>query len=219
MPQYAGNLINNSQVANGLFADNEYRTTPLTRFGTRQIQRISIYTSIDIKTGYMASNSLYSQLVRALQQNVELYAIHMPDQTFFGNFAGYGTYAFQADIALDTASDVWNGVNSSIDDNDPANWYFGDNVGATPQGFNFNSLPLTQAVQQALSDAGSPDTGARVLITWTTGDTTWATDNFIVNHGDGSGPEPLSVPNKPKILPTDSTASIISRLVAWAKTL
>ena len=215
MPQYAGNLINNSQVANGLFADNEYRTTPTTRFGTRQVQRISIYTSIDIKTGYMDSNSLYSQLVRALQQNVELYAIHMPDQTFFGNFAGFGAYAFQADIALDTASDVWNGTNSLIDDNDPANWTMGAYVGSVPYNFNFNSLTLTAAVQRALADAGSPDTGAKVLITWTTGDTTWATDNFIINHGDGSGLEPLSVDSK--IKPTDSTESIISRLIAWAK--
>jgi hypothetical protein len=219
MPQYAGNLINNANVAGGLFADNEYRTTPTTRFGTRQVQRISIYTSNDIKTGYMASNSLYSQLVRALQQNVELYAVHMPDQTFFGNFAGFGPYAFQADIALDTASDVWNGTNSLIDDNDPANWYDGDYKGTVPYNINEMSLPLTAAIQRACADAGVPDSSAQVLITWTTGDTTWATDNFIINHGDGSGLQVLSVPNTPKILPSDSTGSLIDRLVAWAKTL
>jgi len=217
MPQYAGNLINNSNVANGLFADNEYRTTPTTRFGTRQVQRISIYTSIDIKTGYMDSNSLYSQLVRALQQNVELYAIHMPDQTFFGTFAGFGTYAFQADIALDTASDLWNGTNSLIDDNDPAFWTMGIYVGSVPYNYNEMAITLTDVVRRAFADAGTPDNGAQVLITWTTGDTTWATDNFIINHGDGSGLEPLSVSNRVK--PTDSTESIISRLIAWAKTL
>jgi hypothetical protein len=150
-------------------------------------------------------------LVRALQQNVELYAIHMPDQTFFGNFAGFGTYAFQADIALDTASDGWNATNSLIDDNDPAFWYFGS------ANYNAMSQTLTSVVRQAFADAGTPDTGAQVLITWTTGDTTWATDNFIINHGDGSGLQPLSVNNKVK--PTDSTESIISRLIAWAKTL
>ena len=219
MPQYAGNLINNANVAGGLFADNEYRTTPTTRFGTRQVQRISIYTSNDIKTGYMASNSLYSQLVRALQQNVELYAVHMPDQTFFGTFAGFGAYAFQADIALDTASDAWNGNNSLIDDNDPANWYNGYYQGTVPYNINEMSLPLTAAIQRACADAGVPDGGAQVLITWTTGDTTWATDNFIINHGDGSGLQQLSQPNKPKILPSDSTGSLIARLVAWAKTL
>ena len=217
MPQYAGNLINNANVADGLFADNEYRTTPTTRFGTRQVQRISIYTSIDIKTGYMDSNSLYSQLVRALQQNVELYAIHMPDQTFFGNFAGFGTYAFQADIALDTASDAWNGLNSLIDDNDPAFWTMGVYVGSVPYNYNQMAITLTDVVRRAFADAGTPDNNAQVLITWTTGDTTWATDNFIINHGDGSGLEPLSVDSKVK--PTDSTESIISRLIAWAKTL
>jgi len=215
MPIYSGNLINNANVANSLFADNEYKSTPSTRFGTRQIQRVSIYTSIDIKTGYMDSNSIYSQLVRALQQNVEIYATHMPDTTFLGNFAGFGNYAFQADIALDTASDTWNGTNSLIDDNDPAFWTNGEYVGSVPYNFNFNSLPLTAAVQRALADAGSPDTSAKVLITWTTGDTTWATDNFIINHGDGSGLEPLSVDSK--IKPTDTTDSLIAKLVAWIK--
>jgi hypothetical protein len=213
MPQYAGNLINNSAVTGGLFASNEYKSTPLTRFGTRQIQRITIYTAIDIKTGYMESNSIYSQLVRALQQNVELYATHFPDLSFLGNsfFTNYGTYSFQADIALDTASDEWNNVNSLIDDNDPANWYYGSAAG------NAMAISLTNVIRQALADSGNTDSGAQVLITWTTGDTTWPTDNFIINHGDGSGLEPLNATRSVK--PTDTRDSIINRLIAWAKSL
>ena len=215
MPLYSGNLIGNSNVADGLFADNEYRSTPSTRFGTRQIQRISIYTSIDIKTGYMDSNSIYSQLVRALQQNVEIYATHMPDTTFLGNWAGFGNYAFQADIALDTASDTWNGTNSLIDDNDPAFWTFGPNVGSVPYNYNQMAQTLTHAIQRALAESGHADTGAQVLITWTTGDTVWATDNFIINKGDGSGLTPLSVDSK--IKPSDTNESLINKLIAWVK--
>jgi hypothetical protein len=213
MPTYSGNLINNANVADSLFADNEYKSTPLTRFGTRQIQRITVYTAVDIKTDYMASDSIYSQLVRALQQNVELYATHFPDYSFLGNsfFGNYGQFSFQVDIALDTASDGWNNVNSSIDDNDPADWYYGQAQG------NPMAITLTDVIRRALADSGNTDNTAQVLITWTTGDTTWPTDSYIINHGDGSGLEPLNVNNQVK--PTDTHASIMTRLIAWAKSL
>jgi len=73
---------------------NYLKTSPSTQFGTRELKLISVsYTGAD--TTPTIANSLYSQGVRALQQNAEVYAV-------FTAAAG----AFIAIVANDTVSDA-----------------------------------------------------------------------------------------------------------------
>jgi hypothetical protein len=222
MPTYAGNLINNPGQGN--LPGNNYKTSPSTRFGTRQIQRINIYTTVDTTENYLESNSIYSQLVRALQQTVEVYAVHMPNPSFF---SCWGEFCFQADIAYDTASDTWNNVNSFIDDGDPVNWYWG-----YPDYAPFDTKdvePIHNALYQALTDAGVV-TYVFPMITWTVGDMTWPSNNSTVSEGlqplnttiraqvDARKPAELDTADL-AVTPGENAASRFAKLAKWMKTL
>ena len=208
--------INNEGNVHNVTA-NYLKTAPTTRFGTRQIQRVSIYTTADTTANYLESNSLYSQLVRALQQNVELYAVHMPNPSFF---TCWGAYCFQVDIAYDTANDNWNAANSFVDDGDPVNWYFGPANGAQPQ-INPNSNGLNDVISNALDAAGEDDY-CYVMITWTVGDMTWPTNNTTVPGGDT--PMAPRTPDAAKdpdlaVMPGDTADTRLRKLAKWIKSL
>jgi hypothetical protein len=222
MPQYAGNLVANPQQ--GLISDNNYRTSPNTRFGTRQLQRLTVYTSNDILTDYLASNSLYSQLVRALQQNVELYEVSMPNPSFFNC---YGENAFSITIAYDTANDYWNATNSFIDDGDPVNWYYGYTEGTDTGIYNINALMLIDVVNRALSDAGQ-STDAWVSATWTVGDMTWPSNGTTVPGGAapesvrrafGAKPATVTPQAANELSFGDSAMTRLRKIANWLKTL
>lgn len=222
MPLYSGNLVLNPQQ--GLISDNNYRTNPTTRFGTRQLQRINIYVDADILTDYMASNSLYSQIVRAIQQNVELYEVTMPNPSFF---SCYGENAFQITIAYDTANDYWNQYNSFIDDGDPVNWYFGAAEGTVPYNVNQMTNAIIDQVYRALNDA-EVSTNCWVAPTWTVGDMTWPSNGSTVPGGGApesvtrvQGRKPASVaPQADNELNFgDSAMARLRKIANWIKTL
>jgi hypothetical protein len=129
--------------------DNNRRTRPTTKMGTRQLVRITVYTDADTATDYTAPNSLYTQLVRALQQQVELYAVYPPGEAFYTCF---GEYAFAVDISWDTANALWNADPGSVisDNQDPAdwNWQFQMNI---PNNTNL----LIDLIGDALNAAGA----------------------------------------------------------------
>ena len=192
-------------------SQNYLKTSPSTRFGTRQLQRINIYCDADILTDYLASNSLYSQLVRALQQNVELYEVTMPNPAFF---SCYGQNAFQITIAGDTANDLWNATNSFIDDGDPVNWYFGPANG-TSQEANPMTLVIVDIIGAALASAGV-STNCWVAPTWTVGDMTWPANG---NDVPGGGAPQLAEPASEELSFGDSAMTRLRKIAAWLKTL
>ena len=59
-------------------------------FGTRQFMHISIWSDYDIGTNYDHPNSVYAQIVRAIQQQVEVYEVTPPGPAFFAPY----DYAF-----------------------------------------------------------------------------------------------------------------------------
>jgi hypothetical protein len=68
--------------AYGSVTTNYLRTKPSTRFGTRELAAIVIgYNGVE--NNYEDSDSDYSRIVRALQQNVELYAVFTPRNDTF----------------------------------------------------------------------------------------------------------------------------------------
>jgi hypothetical protein len=227
MPIYSGNLIgrngDDGTTLSGVAANN-YKTQPSTRFGTRQVQRISIYTTADTTANYLDTNSLYSQLVRAIQQNVEVYAVHMPNPSFF---SCWGNFCFQVDIAYDTANDIWNAENSFIDDGDPVNWYFGPANGSTPYNVNPNGGALLDSLVQALEDAGE-NNYVFPMITWTVGDMTWpSNDNTIaggltpesvVQSVNTRKPASITNINDLAVQPGETATSRFAKLAAWIKT-
>jgi hypothetical protein len=92
---------------------NYLKTAPSTQFGTRELTLVKVLvggTAADMTlvdgtaagaTGYLSSNSVYSNAVRALQGFAEVYAVYAPVAT-----------GFMALIAADTAnsSESGNGV-------------------------------------------------------------------------------------------------------------
>lgn len=149
----------------GTLGDNTRKVIPSTRFGTRAIQRWVIYTRIDIEAGWELPNSLYSQLVRALQQNVELYAVYMPGESNF-NSEDYD-FAFSIDVAADTSVDLWNATGSTFGSEiHPMNWIEGN------LDFNNQTKVLIDVVQDALYAAGV-DNYCWVNASYTYADQTW----------------------------------------------
>jgi hypothetical protein len=143
---------------------NARKVTPSTQFGTRQIVSWSIYTNADIETDWELPNSLYSQLVRALQQNVELYAVHMPGQAFF---TSNNEYAFRIEAAWDTGVSLWAAQNAFVpDDVDPSVLQWGNDD------FQQNSDILIDVVYNVLNNAGV-DTSCWVYLNYVNGDMTW----------------------------------------------
>lgn len=57
---------------------NYLKTVPSTQFGTRKLKPMVLYVT-GVGTNYQNTDSLFSQTVRALQQNVELYAVFTPN--------------------------------------------------------------------------------------------------------------------------------------------
>jgi hypothetical protein len=200
-------------IGSGL-SQNYLKTSPSTRFGTRQLQRVNIYVDADILTDYLESNSLYSRLVRALQQNVELYEVAMPNPAFF---SCYGQNAFQITIAGDTAVDLWNSTNSFIDDGDPVNWYFGSAVGADTNDNLGNEMtkPLYAIIYDAL-DAAGVSTNCWVAPTWTVGDMTWPSNGNTVQ---GGGAPQLANPASEELSFGDSAMTRLRKIANWLKTL
>lgn len=56
---------------------NHLKTEPTTQFGTRKLAFIVVELT-DLNVDYTASNSMLSQAVRALQQQVEVYGVGTP---------------------------------------------------------------------------------------------------------------------------------------------
>jgi hypothetical protein len=82
---------------------NYLRTSPSTRFSTRQLQFFEISGLTGVETDPTAPNSLFSKAVRGVQAQAEVYAIGSPDSG-----------AFMIVVADDTAN---NGDASDIDEN------------------------------------------------------------------------------------------------------
>ena len=164
------------------FGQNARKTAPSTHFGTRQVRRWTIYTTADTATDFTEPNSLYSQIVRALQQNVELYAVFAPATSFFYSCGPGGwEYAFQIDVAYDTSNDVWNQVNSFVSDSlDPSEWYYGYPAHSSGMYNPNGSLGLIDVVQQVLINAEVNDS-CWVQATATAGDMTWPIDGYPDN--------------------------------------
>lgn len=55
---------------------NYLKAAPTTQFGTRELAIVKITVDVNLFTSQSASNSLYSQAVRALQQTAEVYAVY-----------------------------------------------------------------------------------------------------------------------------------------------
>lgn len=160
------NLYDQDSGNGVLFGDNTRRVTPSNRLGTRAIQRWVIYTQVDIETDWQLPNSLYSQLVRAIQQNVELYAVYMPGESFF-NTDDFD-YSFSIDAAADTSVDLWTATGSTFgSDIHPMDWNFNNDGN-----YNTNTKILIQVVEDAL-DAAGVDTTCWVSPSYTVGDMSW----------------------------------------------
>lgn len=162
--------------------DNNRRTKPTTKMGTRQIVKLVVYTDADIVENFQGPNSLYSQIVRALQQQVELYAVYTPGESFFDC---YGDFAFCVDIAWDTANALWNSnPGNVVTDNHPMeDWEFVEqDLPNITDGNNF-TLILLELVADAL-DAAGVNTNCWVTTNYTTGDVAWPIDT-----GGGAPPQ------------------------------
>lgn len=68
MPSLIGNYV----------ANNYLLSEPTTQLGTRVLKPMVLYVT-GIATNPDTANSLFTRTVRALQQNVELYAVFTPD--------------------------------------------------------------------------------------------------------------------------------------------
>ena len=97
----------NVGYAEGLTVSANYlKTKPSTRFSTRQLAFFTVTIS-NVHVNYLNSNSLYSQAVRAVQQNAEIYAVGIP-----------AANDFVVVVAQDTANDGDNtddGLNGMAD--------------------------------------------------------------------------------------------------------
>lgn len=150
-------------------SENNYKTKASNNLGTRAIQRWVIYTVYDITNAWEESNSVYSQLVRAISQNVELYAVYRPGQSFFNsdNF----NYSFTIDAAVNTSVDLWTALNSQFGtDLAPEDWEFAANDDFND--YNNNTKIIIDAVYEALNNAGV-NNGCWVNAMYTMGDQTW----------------------------------------------
>jgi len=146
------------------FGDNSRKTKPSTQFGTRQIVSWSIYTDADTETDWELPNSLYSRLVRALQDNLELYAVHVPGQAFFSS---NNEYAFRVEAAWDTGVSLWSASNSFVpDDVNPSTLVWGNDE------FQNNTDILIDVIYNELLKAGV-DTDCWVYLNYVNGDMTW----------------------------------------------
>lgn len=149
------------------FGDNARRVIPSTKFGTRAIQRWVIYTRYDITIDWWEPNSIYSQLVRAIQQNVELYAVYMPGTSLL-NSDDYD-YSFTIDAAVDTSVDLWTATNSTFGSEvHPMAWHWGGNE----NDYNDNTKIILDVVIDVLDSAGI-DTYSWVSPVYTIGDNAW----------------------------------------------
>jgi hypothetical protein len=68
-------LINNGDAVS--VAQNYLKTVPSTQFGTRKLKPLVIIVD-SLSNNYTDSNSLFTRTIRALQQNVEVYAVFNP---------------------------------------------------------------------------------------------------------------------------------------------
>lgn len=164
----------------GYVSQNNYKTQPSNNLGTRSIQRWVIYTHYDITQNWQESNSVYSQVVRAISQNVELYAVYSPNNSFF-NSDGFD-YAFTIDAAINTSVDLWTALNSEFGtEKAPGDWNFGGN-----NDFNNNTNIIIDVVSRALADAGVND-NCWVNAMYTTGDMSWPIGGNVGDAPPGAG--------------------------------
>lgn len=100
MPSQINNPGNIGYNTSQSVSANYLRTTPSTRFSTRQLQFFEVALS-GVETGFDATDSLFSQAVRGVQVAAEVYAIGIPSSN-----------KFMIVVADDTAN---NGADSDID--------------------------------------------------------------------------------------------------------
>ena len=100
MPSQINNPGNIGYNTSQSVSANYLRTTPSTRFSTRQLQFFEVTLS-GVETGFDATDSLFSKAVRGVQVAAEVYAIGIPSSN-----------KFMVVVADDTAN---NGADSDID--------------------------------------------------------------------------------------------------------
>lgn len=103
MPSQINNPLNVGYGTGGDVSANYLRTSPSTRFSTRQLQFFEISGLTGVETNPTSTDSLFSKAVRGVQAQAEVYAIGSPDNG-----------AFMIVVADDTAN---NGDASDIDEN------------------------------------------------------------------------------------------------------
>jgi hypothetical protein len=189
MPSTYNQVVGYDEMGNPVtLGDNNRRTFATTKMGTRQIVNLVIYTDYNTAENYEAPNSIYSQLVRALQQQIELYGVHVPFEAFFDC---YGDYAFTVDVAWDTANALWNQSPANVlTDGNPMDWiYFGnDNTNPNINDGNNQTSILLDLVYNVLL-ANEVDTNCWVTTNFHMGDVAWPID---IGIGGGGAPPQLA---------------------------
>ena len=113
MPSLIGNYV----------AGNYLLSDPTTQLGTRKLKPLVLYVT-GIGTNAADANSLFSRTVRALQQNVELYAVFNPNGDR---------------LTVMVASDTTPQDNTTDEDNNERNGYLEDvlsDAGVTAEVWN-----------------------------------------------------------------------------------
>ena len=103
MPTHIGVVGTDGTVATGVAA-NYLKAKPSTQFGTRQLSVLTIAKEgliVNTGTTYLDPDSLYSKIVRALQQTAEVWAIFTPVEN--------STDPDSFNVIISTDSQ-WNGV-------------------------------------------------------------------------------------------------------------
>ena len=126
-------------------AANHMKTKGSGHFGTRELQHIVVYTAANTMTNYKEPNSLYAQLVRAIQNNAELYAVGVPGVNF-PTSDPYNEHAFTVIVAFETAGS-WANLESVYFDGDP-----NDIAGGLSSDFTSASNPYTKVLADVVAD-------------------------------------------------------------------
>lgn len=131
----------NIGYAEGLTVSANYlKAKPSTQFGTRQISVLTITKEgVGSSEDYLASDSLYSKIIRALQQTAEVWAVFTPLEN------GGSADSFNVIIAADTQ---WTGDTAAQ-----------GTVGGNPTGMVYGFGVLEDAL-----NAGAGTTGITVSV-------------------------------------------------------
>jgi hypothetical protein len=93
---YAGNQINNGNNVDNVTA-NYLKTTPSTRFSTRQLAFMQL-NAAGIQTNWDQPNSLFTKVVRGVQVVAEVYAVGTPNSNALIVVVGADTNSAEAEL-------------------------------------------------------------------------------------------------------------------------